>query len=258
VTAIALIGGLDPTGGAGLLRDAWVVSERAPTLEQLAVCTAITRQGHGGPATHAATPPAILARQLARVAAHAELRAVKIGMVPSAAIGPVTELLANLRSRHNDARPWIVFDPVIAATDGGRLGAEISELRELAIRVDLLTPNLAERAQLEAKGPLAGMAMLCKGEPVPDRPDRIRDRLRHSDGNELWFERPRLTGSDPRGTGCALASAIACELALGRSLVTAVVSGIAWLDGARRRTHPGPDGRPHLRFNSPPPGSPRG
>jgi hydroxymethylpyrimidine/phosphomethylpyrimidine kinase len=252
VTAIALIGGLDPTGGAGLLRDAWVAGERAPMLEPLVVCTAITRQGHGGPAIHACTQTTTLARQLARVAAHPELGAVKIGMVPNAAIGPVTELIASLRSRHSDARPWIVCDPVIAASDGGRLGAELDDLRELAIRVDLLTPNLAERAQLEAAGPLSGVAVLCKGEPVPDRPDRIRDRLRHADGSELCFERPRLTGPDPRGTGCALASAIACELALGRSLVTAVVSGIAWLDGARRRVHDGPDGRAHLRFSSPP------
>jgi hydroxymethylpyrimidine/phosphomethylpyrimidine kinase len=246
VTAIALIGGLDPTGGAGLLRDAWVVAERAPTLERLAVCTAITRQGHGEQAIHAATKAATLMRQLACVAAHPELRAVKLGMVPSAAIGPVIDLIASLRSRAHDARPWVVCDPVLAASDGGRLGAEIDELRALASRVDLLTPNLAEREQLEATGPLANVAVLCKGEPVPDRPDRIRDRLRHGDGNELWFERPRLTGPDPRGTGCALASAIACELASGRSLVTAVVSGIAWLDGARRRVHPGPDGRPHL------------
>jgi hydroxymethylpyrimidine/phosphomethylpyrimidine kinase len=246
MTAIALIGGLDPTGGAGLLRDAWGVGERAPRLEQLVVCTAITRQGHGGPATHACTATATLTRQLARVAAHPELRAVKLGMVPSGAIAPVIELIVSLRSRSPDARPWIVCDPVIAASDGGRLGAELHELRVLASRVDLLTPNLAERAQLEATGPLAHVAMLCKGEPVPDRPDRIRDRLRHGDGDELWFERPRLTGPDPRGTGCALASAIACELANGRSLVTAVVSGIAWLDGARRRVHLGPDKRPHL------------
>lgn len=251
MTALALIGGLDPTGGAGLLRDAAVASERAPTLELLAVCTAITRQGHGQPASHACTNSPTLARQLARAAAHPQLRAVKLGMVPSGAIALVTEWVASLRSRAHDVRPWIVFDPVILASDGGRIGAELDELRELAIRADLLTPNLAERAQLEADGPLAHVAVLCKGEPVPDRPDRIRDRLRHADGTELSFERPRLSGPDPRGTGCALATAIACELANGRSLVTAVVSGIAWLDGARRRTHPGPDGRPHLSFRAP-------
>jgi hydroxymethylpyrimidine/phosphomethylpyrimidine kinase len=161
MTAIALIGGLDPTGGAGLLRDAWVVGDRVPTLERLVVCTAITRQGHGGPAIHACTPPATLMRQLARVAAHPELRAVKLGMVPSAAIGPVIDLIVSLRSRSHDVRPWIVCDPVIAASDGGRLGAEIERLRALASRVDLLTPNLAEREQLEAAGPLGQVAVLC-------------------------------------------------------------------------------------------------
>ncbi len=247
MTGLALIGGLDPTGGAGLLRDAWVAAERGPTLEVIAVCTAITRQGHGRPAIHASTDVATLERQLERVAANPDLRAVKLGMIPSGAIGPVAELLARLRARPHDARPWIVQDPVIVASEGGRLGAEIDELRELAMRVDLLTPNLSERQQLELDRPLPSVAVLCKGEPVPDRPDRIRDRLRHADGSELWLERPRLAGPDPRGTGCALATAIACELANGRSLVTAVVAGVAWLDGARRRVHPGPDGRPHLR-----------
>lgn len=258
--ALALIGGLDPTGGAGLLRDAWVANERAPALELIAVCTAITRQGHGGPATHVPTAAAVLERQLERVAAHTDLGAIKLGMLSSSVIRPVTELVSHLRARPRDVRPWIVCDPVITASDGGRLGASLDELRELATRVDLLTPNLSERAQLELDGPLPNVAVLCKGEPVPERGDRIRDRLRHADGSELWFERPRLRGEDPRGTGCALATAIACELATGRSLVTAVVSGIAWLDGARRRLQLGPDGRLHLRIDVSPraPESPRG
>lgn len=249
--AIGLIGGLDPTGGAGLLRDAWVVQHRAPELRGLAVCTGLTRQGHGQPASCEPTSALVFERQLGRVLDAPNLRAVKLGMVPSAAIPALLDFLAELRARPLEQRVWVVADPVIHATDGGRLGASLDELLELSRRVDLLTPNAVEREALEQFGPLSHTAMLHKGEVVEGRPGQVRDRLVELDGHELEVERPRVSGPDPRGTGCALASAIACELARGRSLATAVTAGIAWLDGARRRTRLGPDGRWHLDLSMP-------
>lgn len=231
---IAMIGGMDPSGGAGLLRDAWTVEQRAPKLEVHAVCTALTRQGEGRPATSASTDAVALARELERIAGLERLRGIKLGMIPTEHVDAIDELLVRLRARPNP--PRIVCDPVGFASAGGRLGAPARELLRLAARVDLLTPNRAELAELLDAGPLpSGVAILCKGEPVPDRPDRIRDRLCFADGSEQVFERPRVSSPDPRGTGCALASAIACELALGRSLITAVAAGVAWLDGVRRR-----------------------
>lgn len=234
VGAIAVIGGMDPSGGAGLLRDGWTVEQRASKLRLHAVCTALTRQGEGLPASVSSTEPGTLARELERVAALERLRAVKLGMIPAEHVDAIDDLLVRLRARPNP--PRIVCDPVGFASAGGRLGAPPSELLRLAARVDLLTPNRDELAELRDAGPLpSGVAILCKGELVPDRPDRIRDRLCFADGSEQVFERPRVRGPDPRGTGCALASAIACELALGRSLITAVAAGVAWLDGLRRR-----------------------
>jgi hydroxymethylpyrimidine/phosphomethylpyrimidine kinase len=242
---IGIIGGMDPTGGAGLLRDAWTIARRGPELQLLAVCTAMTRQGRGAPASFASAQPDTLATALARVAAHPQLRAVKLGMIPEDRVEQVAEFLASLRAR--DHRPLVVCDPVIVASDGGRLGPSGAALLELAARVDLLTPNQAEARQLLEFGPLPSTtATLFKGEAVEDRPDRIRDRLHQTHAAEFVLERPRVSGPDPRGTGCALASAIACELARGRSLITAVVAGVAWLDGARRCLSPGPDGRWHL------------
>ena len=231
-----------------MLRDAWVVDVRAPELRQLAVCTALTRQGHGEPASCEPTDPSVLAQQLARVAAEPSLRAVKLGMIPSAAVPAVIELLVQLRARPVEQRErvWVVADPVVLASDGGQLGASLEELLEISRRADLLTPNLSEREALEQVGTLEHVNVLFKGEAVEGRPDRVCDRLVSPNGSELAFERPRLSGPDPRGTGCALATAIACELARGRSMVTAVAAGIAWLDGARRRLKVGPDGRWHL------------
>jgi hydroxymethylpyrimidine/phosphomethylpyrimidine kinase len=236
VNQIVVIGGMDPSGGAGLLRDAWTVETRAPELELHAVCTALTRQGQGRPARFASGSPAALTRALARVAALDQLRAVKLGMIPGDRIAIVDAWLADLHTRPRERRPWIVCDPVAAASAGGRLGAPAAAMLELAARVDLLTPNADELAELEAAGSVpAGVAVLRKGEPIEGRPDRIRDRLRCADGTEQVFERPRVSGPDPRGTGCALASAIAAELARGRGLISAVAAAIAWLDGARQR-----------------------
>lgn len=240
--AVALIGGLDPSGGAGLLRDCWTVARRAPELERLAVCTALTRQaeGPGQSLRVAATAPDILARELARLEAHPRLRAVKIGMVPVAAIAPLVDFLDRLRARP-DAPP-VVLDPVADASEGGRLGAPADALMSLIARVELLTPNRDERAELEAIAPLEGPRLL-KGEAVPERPELVRDRFIDRDRSVLLIERPRVAGPDPRGTGCALASAIAAELARARSLRAAVVSAVAWLDGARRLLRPTRDGR---------------
>jgi hydroxymethylpyrimidine/phosphomethylpyrimidine kinase len=55
-----------------------------------------------------------------------------------------------------------------------------------------------------------------------------------------------VPGPDPRGTGCALASAIACELARRLELPLACERAIAWLDAARSRLVLGPEGRWHL------------
>lgn len=238
---IVVIGGMDPSGGAGLLRDAWTVAQRGPKLELHAVCTAITRQGEGGPARASSTKPDILARELDRVVGLEHLRAVKLGMIPTEHVALLEDFLVRLRARPTP--PRTICDPVGSASAGGRLGAPAAALLGLVARVDLLTPNGEELAELLAAGPLpAGTALLSKGEPVRDRPDRIADRLRFPDGGEQVFERPRVAGPDPRGTGCALASAIACELAHGRSLLTAVAAGVAWLDGARRRLTRAPTG----------------
>jgi len=266
--AIALIGGFDPSGGAGLLRDGWTVARRGGALEVHAVATALTAQGGARPAILGPVDPLRLRAEFERLAALPRLRAVKIGMTPPAAVEPLAWLLSELRARSRP--PLVVFDPVLAASDGGILGASAERLLALAHRVDLLTPNMSELDALTGSGisglsagsssvvdrvlalGLPNTAVLVKGERVAPEPgqgrgrDRIRDRLVGFDGSAQVIERAVIEGPDPRGTGCALATAIACELGMGRSMVTAVVAGVAWLDGARRRLRPGSDGRWHI------------
>jgi hydroxymethylpyrimidine/phosphomethylpyrimidine kinase len=141
----------------------------------------------------------------------------------------------------------VVVDPVLASSRGRELfrGAP-ADLLALCARATLVTPNAAEAAALtgrrvadledaaaaaRALGALGCGAVLVKGGHLggPDEP--ATDTL--LEGGRLHrFAHPRVAGGDVRGTGCALATAIAVELARGRSIVEAVEIAKEWLAGA--------------------------
>jgi hydroxymethylpyrimidine kinase/phosphomethylpyrimidine kinase len=244
-----LVGGLDPTGGAGISRDVSTARIVAPTLSYVTVATAHTLQGHGAPARARPIEASVIRDALAQLPSPV---AVKVGLVPDPCVATVVDAIASLRVP-------IVVDPVMRASDGGDLGASPSGVLPLARAATLLTPNLAEAdALLQALArdvepgaracalvdALGIAAVLVKGGHDRD-PETVRDVLcRH--GRAEAFVRRRVPGSDPRGTGCALATAIACALARGVELAHAAAQAIAWLDHQRTRARPGPDGRLHL------------
>lgn len=233
-----LLGGLDPTGGAGVLRDFVTAGAVAPSLPVHCVITAWTRQGHGTPATAEPVSPDRIAAQVQGLP---RPRAVKIGLVPAALIDPLARLLEGFTAP-------IVVDPVLHASDGGSLESTPDSLARLMARATLVTPNLDEAAALTGLPPgdadlLGGVAerfpevaILLKGGHAREE-DCVIDRL-WCGGRALELARPRIAGPDPRGTGCALATAIACGLAEGRSIEQAVADGVGWLDRARTRAAP--------------------
>jgi len=106
---VVAVGGMDPGGGAGLLRD--VATARARGALARAVGTAWTEQG---PGIHELEPrsPATVARGL-RLALAGRPGAIKIGM----AVGPATAA-AILEALEGCALP-VVVDPVLASSRGG-------------------------------------------------------------------------------------------------------------------------------------------
>ena len=255
-----LLGGLDPTGGAGILRDVWTARALLPRAEVGAVVSAWTWQGEGAPARAEARSLGRIAEELAALP---RPDAIKVGLVPTSLIDAG---LAQLLREVSAAAP-IIVDPVLVATDGGELGAGPGELLGLAKIAALVTPNLGEAAALaggvEGRDPeellgrlvgrtgLAGPAWLLKGGHSGSA-DEVVDHLWER-GDLRAFRRPRRGGPDPRGTGCALATAIAVGLARravgggGEApLEASVGEAIAWLDRARQRWRRGRDGQAHL------------
>lgn len=258
------VGGIDPSGGAGLLRDFWSArafaefeSRRSSGLQRpLARCvvTGWTEQGQGRPARVFPRSSTALRNELEQVSAAGTVAAVKVGMVPESCVGSVRAWLAGL-----PAATAVIVDPVLVASDGGRLGASTEAVRTLWAEASLLTPNRDEAASLFGglEGAREWIHAELRASPSSRRPQAVLlkdpdpsgslvcDRLVTREG-ERSFARARQSGADPRGTGCALATAIAVGCAEGRELVDAISAAIAWLDDARRRCRPGPDGRAHL------------
>ncbi len=112
----------------------------------------------------------------------------------------------------------IVFDPVMVATSGSVLADAdtIAAFERLMRLASVTTPNLPE---LEALGGEAavlahGCHLLAKGGHAEGY--YVVDRLLAPNGEEVArLEGKRFDSEDTHGTGCTLASALACGLAAG-------------------------------------------
>ena len=215
---ILSIAGTDPTGGAGIQAD--LKTFGALGTYGMAVVTAIVAQNTRAVTQVAAQPPALVAAQLDAVFDDVRVDAVKIGMVADAEIAAViAERLARYRP------PFVVFDPVMAASTKGALmnESQLDDIRRLLLpRVTLLTPNLREagrllgqpapvdeagmRACLPALHALGVKYVLLKGGHLDGR--EAVDLLGTPAG-VVRLASPRIETRHGHGTGCTLSSAIA-------------------------------------------------
>ncbi len=223
---ILIIAGLDPTAGAGLVRDAQTA--RSLGCHPLTVASALTAQAGGKVSGVWPVEAKILRRQVGELLRVYHIDGVKVGLVAG---GTQAEVLAELL---RDLRVPVVLDPVLAASGGDHLFAgDLRGLEPLLQVARLVTPNLAEasalagfpvgdRAAMEQAArrilDLGPRAVLVTGGHLPG--GMVADLL--WDGERLaWFTSERRPGS-PRGTGCFLSTAVACGLASGLSLPDAV------------------------------------
>lgn len=254
------IAGSDSSGGAGIQAD-------LKTFTVLGVygataITALTAQNSTGVSGVFPVPVEFVAAQITAVATDLNVRSSKIGMLANAAI---ITAVADAISTHR-LHP-IVLDPVTVATSGARLLAAdaVAAMRETLVpRVDLLTPNLPEAAELlgtnqartrdeiEEQGrrllALGCGAVLIKGGHGGGA--TALDLLVDAQGCKE-YERPRIETANTHGTGCTLSAAIAAYLALGQDLRTAIANAkeFVWhalASAAGRRLGHGPGPLDHM------------
>lgn len=228
------IAGSDPSGGAGIQADLKTCC--AMGCYGMTAITAITAQNTLGVRDFVAVSPEMLRTQIEAVCDDIRPDAVKIGMVPSA---EAADVIADMIEKYSLER--VVVDPVMVSTSGHSL-SEGSAIDTLSRRVfplaSVITPNLPEAKALGSTDPsaLASIyqcaSVLVKGGHSTDH-DNMVDLL-WSDGVLHEFPVAYVDTPNTHGTGCTLSSAIACQLAMGKSVVEACAVAIDWLGKAIR------------------------
>lgn len=215
---VLTIAGTDPSGGAGVQADLKTFS--AHGAYGMSVMTALVAQTTTGVTEVHDVPPEFVTTQLVTLLDDVRVDAVKIGMLSTAG---VIHAVVGVLDRY--APPYVVLDPVMVAKSGDRLLAAdaVSALRtELLPRVDLITPNVPEAADLlerpaiidSAQMPeqaelLAGLGpkhVLLKGGHLTG--ESSVDLL-YSDGHAEFLHSERVSTTNDHGTGCTLSAAIA-------------------------------------------------
>ena len=229
VKKVLTIAGSDCSGGAGIQADLKTI--QAHHLYGMSVITSVTAQNTKGVFGVSDLAPAFVGQQLEAVFDDIIPDAVKIGMVSS------PEIIHEIVQRLKKYRPsWIVADTVMVSTSGCMLlKEEAKTVLETALLpiADVITPNIREaevlsgipiesREDMEKAARLlsekTAAAILIKGGHRTED----ADDLLYENGILHWLAAPRVDNENTHGTGCTLSSAIACELAVGKDMLTAV------------------------------------
>jgi hydroxymethylpyrimidine/phosphomethylpyrimidine kinase len=248
---LLVIAGSDSSGGAGLQADL-KTAQAFGVYAQTAVTAVTVQDTHK---VYSVNPVSadIVSAQIAAALNDIGADAIKIGMLGNAAIATaVADAL-------EDSNIPLVLDTVLLSSSGAPLldEAGIAVLKQRLIgRSLLVTPNLPEAEALTGIMPdtphqLRNAAMafkllgsdhvLFKGGHAPPSNEKsgevVRDVL-WSGEDFIAFEAPRQQTRHTHGTGCTLATAIACGVAQRQSLRVAVARAHAYVQNAMK-TAPG-------------------
>ncbi|NVJ52770.1 MAG: bifunctional hydroxymethylpyrimidine kinase/phosphomethylpyrimidine kinase [Campylobacteraceae bacterium] len=220
------IAGSDSSGGAGIQADLKTF-EAFDTFGCSAI-TVLTAQNTQGVTNIQEISPSFVQEQIQRVLEDFEVSAIKIGMLFS------NEIIDTVRETIKDLDIPIVFDPVFISKAGSKLLNDdaIENLKTLFAYVDIITPNLYEAKALFNYDVLNEKAIenisklpckvVIKNDIVKkDEEDLSMDTFIDNKEKKVFYTKFIETSSN-HGTGCSFSSAIAANIALGKSLEEAI------------------------------------
>ncbi|MFK7794559.1 MAG: hydroxymethylpyrimidine/phosphomethylpyrimidine kinase [Gammaproteobacteria bacterium] len=225
---VLCIGGLDPSGGAGLEADIEAVASCGGHALPIASC--LTVQNSVQTFSVSGVDPQLIQQQAHALIDDMPIVSCKIGVVPNKAIiSAIREILTQLPNVP------VVFDPVLSASHGSTFSNAdtINAIKEILLPVvTVITPNLSELAtltdnndditsQAKALCQLGVNYVLATGADSHQDDDNVHNTLFNSEGMKEEYQWPRLPNSY-HGSGCTLSSALACFLALGLDMSAAV------------------------------------
>ena len=236
---VLTIAGSDSCGGAGIQADLKTFS--ALKVYGMSVITAVTAQNTLGVQKVLNITPEIVEAQIDSIFGDISVDAVKIGMVSEKI---VIQTISQALKKH-DAQN-IVLDPVMVSKSGYALMEPesieflISYLMPLAM---VVTPNIFEAEQITGRliEKVADMEIAAAmihslgprnvivkgGHLLGDAIDVLYDGTTY-----LQISRSRVNTRHTHGTGCTFSSAIAAQLAKGKSVKEAFFEAKEYISGA--------------------------
>jgi hydroxymethylpyrimidine kinase / phosphomethylpyrimidine kinase / thiamine-phosphate diphosphorylase len=217
------VSGTDSGGGAGMSADQRAVEAFGAHL--CSVVAAVTAQNSVAVTAVQPVPTEMLDAQLAALASDLPPRAIKCGLLGSAANAhALARWVDRLRAEHGPIA--LVVDPVLSATTGARfVDAELLAVyrHELLPRATAISPNQREAAELAGAADdssalaralqHAGARAVCiTGGDASGALALDWLAAPHAAG---WLALPRVPTPHHHGTGCTFASAWAAALSLG-------------------------------------------
>ena len=250
------IAGYDPFSGAGITAD--IKTAAAQGCYAVTCITGLTVQSSQGVFEVKPVEADYVLRTLGALVKDLEIAAVRVGMLGSAGVAStVASVLTALDLRS------IVLDPVLRSSSGTALLDDLGRqvLREeLLPLADVITPNVDEAAVLAgieaaptdrpwenvlpwlrmAAAKLHGLgsrAIVITGGHLPEANDYL-SYLENGTLQEEILAGSHLESRSTHGTGCAFATSIACQLALGRTLSQAVAAAKEYVRKAVESAYP--------------------
>jgi hydroxymethylpyrimidine/phosphomethylpyrimidine kinase len=243
VKRILVIAGSDSSGGAGIQAD--IKTAQAFGVYAQTAITAITVQNTLGVTGAHLVPADVVRAQIVACLSDIGADAIKTGMLGSA---EMVAMVADTLAEHAAGIPLVV-DPVMVAKGGSSLLDQeaVAVIKKRLLRLaTLTTPNLPEAEALTGILPVndhrlrnAAMVFKMLGAPA------VLFKGGHGDGavlrDVLWdgadfvtFTAARQDSRNTHGTGCTMATAIACGLAQGLNMVEATTRAHAYVQDAIR------------------------
>jgi len=218
---VLTIAGSDSSGGAGIQAD--LKTFEAFGVFGTSVITVLTAQNTQGVNDVYPVSAQFIKEQLKAVLDDFEIAAIKIGMLFS------NEIIDTVRESIKDLDIPIVFDPVFISKAGSKLLNDdaVENLNTLLPYATITTPNLYEAKQMfgyESIGKNIDKVLesqsniLIKTHLHENTKDLQSIDILYKNKEKKLFTTPYQETENTHGTGCSFSSAIAANLALGKSL----------------------------------------
>jgi len=232
IKKILIIAGSDSCGGAGLQAD--IKTASAHKTYCAAVVTCLTAQNTAGVFAIHNAPIAFLRQQLEVVLEDIKFDAIKVGMLGRS---DIIECVYDVLQKKAKNIP-LILDPVMVATSGDILLKQtaIKSLKKLISKAAVVTPNIDEAeilAEMKNKNlddmkiaakkikDLGCGAALLKGGHLNFPDKKIHSILLDENNKFHQISNAKIGKKNIHGTGCTLASALACNIAKKLPLKTA-------------------------------------